>query len=89
MPRLTWRGFFRRATLAAARPAVRLRPPGPMRTPVLAVGDGALGFWKALTEVFPGTREQRCWVHKPQMCSTPCRSPRSPARPCAPRTRAS
>ncbi|MFE6456754.1 IS256 family transposase [Streptomyces cinereoruber] len=35
-----------------------------MRAPVLAVGDGALGFWKALREVFPDTREQRCWVHK-------------------------
>ncbi|MER7756690.1 IS256 family transposase [Kitasatospora sp. NPDC097643] len=35
-----------------------------MRAPVLAVGDGALGFWKALREVFPNTREQRCWVHK-------------------------
>ncbi|KES02981.1 transposase [Streptomyces toyocaensis] len=35
-----------------------------MRAPVLAVGDGALGFWKALTEVFPASRHQRCWVHK-------------------------
>lgn len=35
-----------------------------MRAPVLAVGDGALGFWGALREVFPGTREQRCWFHK-------------------------
>jgi transposase-like protein len=35
-----------------------------MRAPVLAVGDGALGFWKALAEVFPDSREQRCWVHK-------------------------
>ena len=35
-----------------------------MRAPVLAVGDGALGFWKALRDVFPDTREQRCWVHK-------------------------
>src|SRR3954462_7184422 len=35
-----------------------------MRAPVLAVGDGALGFWSALREVFPGTREQRCWFHK-------------------------
>ena len=34
-----------------------------MRAPVLAVGDGALGFWKALREVFPATREQRCWFH--------------------------
>jgi transposase-like protein len=32
--------------------------------PVLAVGDGALGFWKAIREVFPATREQRCWFHK-------------------------
>lgn len=35
-----------------------------MTAPVLAVGDGALGFWKALREVFPETREQRCWFHK-------------------------
>jgi putative transposase len=35
-----------------------------MRAPVLAVGDGALGFWAALREVFPATREQRCWVHR-------------------------
>ncbi len=32
--------------------------------PDLAVGDGGLGFWKAIEEVFPGTRHQRCWVHK-------------------------
>jgi len=30
----------------------------------IAVADGALGFWKALGEVWPTTREQRCWVHK-------------------------
>jgi putative transposase len=35
-----------------------------MRAPVLAVGDGALGFWGALREVFPATREQRCWFHR-------------------------
>jgi transposase-like protein len=35
-----------------------------MRAPTLAVGDGALGFWAALREVFPATREQRCWFHK-------------------------
>ncbi|MPZ60230.1 MAG: IS256 family transposase [Propionibacteriales bacterium] len=34
-----------------------------MRAPVLAVGDGALGFWKAVREVFPDTKEQRCWFH--------------------------
>ena len=32
--------------------------------PKIAVGDGALGFWKALDEVLPGTRHQRCWLHK-------------------------
>jgi transposase-like protein len=35
-----------------------------MRAPVLAIGDGALGFWGALREVFPETKEQRCWFHK-------------------------
>jgi putative transposase len=35
-----------------------------MRAPVVMVGDGALGLWRALGEVFPTTREQRCWVHK-------------------------
>ena len=35
-----------------------------MRAPVVLVGDGALGLWAALREVFPDTREQRCWVHK-------------------------
>jgi putative transposase len=35
-----------------------------MTAPVLAVGDGALGFWKAVRDVFPDTAEQRCWWHK-------------------------
>ena len=35
-----------------------------MTAPMVAVGDGALGFWSALGDVFPETREQRCWVHK-------------------------
>ncbi len=35
-----------------------------MRAPVLAVGDGALGFWGAVRDVFPATHEQRCWFHK-------------------------
>jgi len=35
-----------------------------MRAPVLAVGDGALGLWKAVREVLPETKEQRCWFHK-------------------------
>ena len=33
--------------------------------PDIAVGDGALGFWKALDEAFPLTRHQRCWHHRP------------------------
>jgi putative transposase len=35
-----------------------------MAAPVLTVGDGALGFWKAVRDVFPETSEQRCWWHK-------------------------
>ena len=35
-----------------------------MRAPVVAVGDGALGFWVALRNVWPEAQEQRCWVHR-------------------------
>ena len=35
-----------------------------MNAPELAVGDGAMGFWAALEETYPETRQQRCWVHK-------------------------
>jgi transposase-like protein len=35
-----------------------------MRAPVLAIGDGALGFWVAVREVWPATRQQRDWVHR-------------------------
>lgn len=41
-----------------------LKRRGLEEAPKLAVGDGALGFWTALEEVFPGVRQQRCWVHK-------------------------
>jgi putative transposase len=41
-----------------------LKRRGLVAAPELAVADGALGFWKALGEVWPTTREQRCWVHK-------------------------
>lgn len=41
-----------------------LRERGLEPSPKLAVGDGALGFWKALSKVYPDTRHQRCWVHK-------------------------
>jgi transposase-like protein len=43
---------------------VGLKARGLVIAPELAVGDGALGFWKALEEVFPSARHQRCWVHK-------------------------
>jgi len=43
---------------------VDLKKRGLIVAPEIAVGDGALGFWKALDEAFPSTRHQRCWVHK-------------------------
>lgn len=43
---------------------LNLQHRGLRNAPELAIGDGALGFWKALGEVWPTTREQRCWVHK-------------------------
>jgi len=43
---------------------LNLKARGLKKAPRLAIGDGALGFWKALTQVFGKTRWQRCWVHK-------------------------
>ena len=43
---------------------VDLKARGLAVPPELAVGDGALGFWKAMDEIFPSTRHQRCWFHK-------------------------
>ena len=43
---------------------VDLKARGLAAAPEIAVGDGAMGFWRALDEVFPGTRHQRCWQHK-------------------------
>jgi transposase-like protein len=43
---------------------VDLKARGLAAAPEIAIGDGALGFWKALDEIFPTTRHQRCWVHK-------------------------
>jgi len=48
-----------------ADPVIDLKPARRgMRAPVLAAGDGALGFWNGLREVFPQAREGRCWFHK-------------------------
>jgi putative transposase len=51
-----------------------------MAAPVLAIGDGALGLWAALGDVFPATREQRCWFHKIANVLNALPSPHSPAR---------
>lgn len=43
---------------------LRIKNQGLKHSPKLAIGDGALGFWKALRKVYPATEHQRCWVHK-------------------------
>lgn len=53
---------------------VDLNARGHSAPPDLAVGDGALGFWKALKEVFPDTRHQRCWTTRYPTSSTSFRS---------------
>ncbi len=55
---------YRESTQSWRELLVDLQARGLTITPKLATGDGALGFWKALDEVFPATRHQRCWVHK-------------------------
>ena len=55
---------FRESTDSWLSVLTDLRARGLMTGPSLAVGDGALGFWKALSQAYPQTRHQRCWVHK-------------------------
>jgi len=55
---------FRESAQSWRELLVDLKTRGLGIAPQLAVGDGALGFWKALEEVFPLTHHQRCWVHK-------------------------
>jgi putative transposase len=56
---------YRESTQSWRELLLRLRDENGLAIPPeLAIGDGALGFWKALHEVWPGTRQQRCWVHK-------------------------
>ena len=64
---------------------VDLKARGLAIAPELAIGDGALGFWKALEEVFPATRHQRCWVHKTVnvLNKLPKSVQAKPARTCA------
>ena len=54
----------RESELSLMEVLLSLKARGLMHAPELAIGDGALGFWKALEQVFPGTRIQRCTVHK-------------------------
>jgi len=55
---------FRESTLSWKEVILDLKRRGFSKSPLLAVGDGALGFWKALEEEFPKTKKQKCWVHK-------------------------
>lgn len=55
---------YRESTQSWRELLLDLKRRGLTRAPELAIGDGALGFWAALREVFGSTREQRCWVHK-------------------------
>jgi putative transposase len=56
---------FRESAQSWRELLLRLRDQnGLVLDPELATGDGALGFWQALREVWPKTRQQRCWVHK-------------------------
>jgi len=54
----------RESTLSWKEVLLGLKTRGLKIAPKVAVGDGALGFWAALEEEFPGCRQQRCWVHK-------------------------
>jgi len=55
---------FRESELSWAEILLDLKHRGLNVAPELAIGDGALGFWKALAKVYSETRWQRCWVHK-------------------------
>lgn len=55
---------YRESTQSWREVLLHLKGRGLEVPPELAVGDGAMGFWAALAEVYPATREQRCWVHK-------------------------
>jgi len=55
---------FRESTEGWKALLLGLRDRGLTKPPELAVGDGAMGFWAALSEVYPQTEQQRCWVHK-------------------------
>jgi transposase-like protein len=55
---------FRESTQSWRELLLDLKRRGLIQDPKLAIGDGALGFWAALREVYAATKEQRCWLHK-------------------------
>jgi len=55
---------YRESTQSWRELLLDVKKRGLSKAPELATGDGALGFWAALQEIFPTTKEQRCWVHK-------------------------
>lgn len=55
---------YRESTLSGKELLSDLKERGLATGPNIAIGDGGLGFWAALREVYPDTKEQRCWVHK-------------------------
>ena len=57
-------GGFRESEMSWKQLLLDLKGRGLRKAPKLAVGDGSLGFWKALSQVYDDTRWQRCWVHK-------------------------
>ncbi|MBP7764094.1 MAG: IS256 family transposase [Syntrophaceae bacterium] len=57
-------GGFRESEMSWEQLLLDLKSRGLTTAPQLAIGDGALGFWKALSKVYDSTRWQRCWVHK-------------------------
>lgn len=61
---LALQGGFRESEVSWKELLLGLRDRGLTEGPELAVGDGSLGFWKALPQVYGETRWQRCWVHK-------------------------
>ena len=57
-------GGFRESDLSWTQLLTDLKSRGLAKGPELAIGDGALGFWKAIAKAYPRCRWQRCWVHK-------------------------
>jgi putative transposase len=55
---------YRESELSWKALMLKIQDQGLQHDPQLAIGDGALGFWKALPQVWPTTQKQRCWVHK-------------------------